>query len=447
MNKYLRRVTGFALLTRICIILLQFVSNIVIPDLETDAFITPAINISKSIFDDYVFWIFGGFLRWDAHHFMNVAVYGYVFEHTLAFFPGHPFCIRAVGTILQFFCGEYLNIISIYLISSLFLNVILFILATRSLFYLTYKTFNDKKLAFLAASLFTINPASIFFTAPYSEALFSYLTFQVMLQNNVWISSIYVFFSALVRSNGVINLGFPIYRILKQFVSHSISCRSFFIFILKLLFICLISLSSFAWYQFYGHSSFCALYNYNFDQQFVELAEKESYILRGQNITNMCETRLPYFYIQNRYWNVGFLNYFKFKKLHNFAFAFPILYFTITHGVKYFIQNAHLIPTLGMKSSPKDIVRVNFFPYGVHLIVLIVTCLFFIHIEVSTRLLCSSTPTVYWFAALLLRAKKQTTRRRINVFGFSFNVDFVLLYFLSYSVIGTILFSNFFPWT
>lgn len=445
--KYLRRVTGLALLTRFSVILLQFAANYVIPDHESDGFISPAIKIRRSTGDDYVFRIFGGLLRWDAHYFMNIAVYGYVFENTLAFFPGFPLCIRMVGAVLQPLCKDYLNIVSIYLISSVLINIILFVLAARSLYYLTHKTLNDEKLAFLAASLFTLNPASIFFTAPYSETLFSYLTFQVMLQDNIWTSSIYVALSALVRSNGVINLGFPLYRICKQFVNRSLSCGSICNFALKFVCICLISSCLFVWYQIYCYVSFCTIYAHDFDPNILRLAETKSFHLRGQNISNMCESGLPYFYVQNHYWNIGFLHYFEVKQLPNFALAFPILYLTITHGAKYFYQNARLILTLGMRSSSKDVVRVNFFPYGVHLIFLVTSCLFFIHIQVSTRLLCSSTPAVYWFAALLLKAKKKSHRLRVNVFGFSLNFHYILWYFLLYSLIGTILFSNFYPWT
>ncbi|XP_042207188.1 GPI mannosyltransferase 2-like [Homarus americanus] len=96
---------------------------------------------------------------------------------------------------------------------------------------------------------------------------------------------------------------------------------------------------------------------------------------------------------------------------------------------------------------------------------------FIIHVQVTTRLLCSSCPVVYWFAAHLITdhpkrstgtiSKENTDDRpecitnmtkRYTVFLLSefpkpFWGQVVLSYFFLYFMIGIILYSNFLPWT
>lgn len=88
--------------------------------------------------------------------------------------------------------------------------------------------------------------------------------------------------------------------------------------------------------------------------------------------------------------------------------------------------------------------------------------------QVTTRLLCSSCPVVYWFAAHLLtdsgkphggrektpnppETQANLTRRyRVALLSEcpkSFWGQVVLSYFLLYFIMGIVLYSNFLPWT
>lgn len=447
-GKLLRNVTNAALYSRLCILLLQFVFNALLPDHESDGFITPAITIPKTASDEVVDWLLGGLLRWDAQYFIHIAVYEYVYENSLAFFPGFPVCIKIIGQLLQSTCS-FLNVTSIYLISSVLVNVTCFVLSVRTLFRLTYKEFQNEQLAHMSSLLFCINPASIFFTAPYSESLFSFLSFSVMLSDNLFTSCIFVALSALVRSNGVINLGFPLYKLLKKYVNESKNCFHFLVFFNKLVIMCAGSLSTFIIYQFYCYSQFCTSFNSYIDAEVLKLASLKSYVLRGSGPNVMCNSVLPYLYVQSTYWNVGFLYYFQFKQIPNFAVAFPILYFASVQSYRYFIRHQYLLRTLGLLNSSKSKTDEKIFVYVVHLCALLFVCLFFVHIQISTRLLCSSSPALYWFCAKLMHSKVQKSFhfQLSNWFRMSDVSRVILVYCVSYCVIGTALFCNSFPWT
>ena len=113
------------------------------------------------------------------------------------------------------------------------------------------------------------------------------------------------------------------------------------------------------------------------------------------------------------------------------------------------------------------------FVYAVHASALAVFCLLFVHVQVSTRMIFSSTPLVYWLASLLTApsgrrpfpvldldkedlAAKLESRRNMDHWWRSAVTDepadsrearWIKFYFVSYAVAGTVLFSNFLPWT
>lgn len=98
-----------------------------------------------------------------------------------------------------------------------------------------------------------------------------------------------------------------------------------------------------------------------------------------------------------------------------------------------------------------------------------------IHHQVTTRLVCSSCPVAYWFAAHLLTSEptdtkagsrspsspqqpstrpesahnmeKMFTVELLSSLPSSFWGQVVISYFMLYYLLGTILFSNFLPWT
>ena len=101
------------------------------------------------------------------------------------------------------------------MLTGVLVNIVCFVCATLLLFDLSRKVLRDDYLAYKSALLFTINPASIFFSATYSESIHALLSFYVMLKLEKAFTIQMGFLLALssaVRSNGLINLGFAAYK-------------------------------------------------------------------------------------------------------------------------------------------------------------------------------------------------------------------------------------------
>ena len=199
---------------------LQVISNLLIPDHEADAFISPSDpEIEPMLGDKIVNFLFGGLIRWDAQYFTHIAQYGYTHENTLAFFPLFPMIVRAIATVLhiplKFICNYYSTVI----IAAVVFNFLLFVKSSIILFKLGKEVLRNEALAYRAAILFCINPASIFFTAPYSESLFSFLTFNALFINetrSTTLAAVPFGLASAARSNGLVNIGYILYHKLQD---------------------------------------------------------------------------------------------------------------------------------------------------------------------------------------------------------------------------------------
>lgn len=84
----------------------------------------------------------------------------------------------------------------------------------------------------------------------------------------------------------------------------------------------------------------------------------------------------------------------------------------------------------------------------------------FIFQQVLTRMVLSSSPVVYWFAAEMILQnttdKPESSEEHIYLLNVILNghfknqsrwTKFIIIYFVGYFIIGTFMFSNFLPWT
>lgn len=531
-----QKILWFAFTSRIFIICIQVVFNLFVPDHNAHVFISPPDpDISVSWLDRGVDIVLGGLKRWDAQYFLHISQYGYTYENCLAFFPLFPLTVRYLAYIFSYVIGSLFNFHSLLIISATILNIFYFVKSADALHRLSLKVLKSESLAYKASILYCINPGSIFFTAPYSESLFAWLSFQGMLRctevetlrftNIDILSSIPIGLSLVTRSNGILNLGFILYASFKNVIEktlpeifHRYRTLRYRILtpllswplvasVMALVLTLVLSVLPFLLIQVYNYIKFCIPHEHNLPQHLIE----GEWILPGQAKGEWCNSSLPvaYSYVQKHYWNVGFLKYYHWKQIPNFILATPILVIVLyncykflrqhlRHSLKLGISVARFQRTVSYDSAASKSIRSSkinstytydpdMFVYVVHGLFLALFSLFFVHVQVTTRMLASSSPLLYWFMALRIKAtpSKMAEQNHINehfrkigasgrISGDYFAIanleginnmcskwkTFVLsnnfpdvtfkltkLYFLGYFFIGTVCFCNFFPWT
>lgn len=420
-----------ALLSRLVVFTLQAIFNLAIPDHNADAFRTPR-DAADSLADRVVLWLFGGLSRWDAQYFLHIAEQGYTYEQTVAFFPLYPWLLRQSADIfVDPILGSYLSHHSELLISGVLLNASFFVVAAVALHELTRHLFS-RELAHEAVLLFCFNPASIFFTACYTESLFSAISFSGVLaleQNRPnWATLLFVL-GGLVRSNGFLSAGFLIYA---GFIITWTPVRA--IFRASLCFVPFLAFQCYAW------SLFCVPdYSNPIPEPVVNQASQSGYRLAGRNVSEWCSGPLPfsYSYVQSRYWNVGFLKYYTARQIPNFALAMPVVVVVATCCAKF----------LSRRVDPRHV------PYVLHAATLLVLCVLFTNVQVTTRLVAASSPVLYWTTFLAAEPRPRAKGLHVwadvlkNLWGHSSGCKRLIIYFVSYTVLGTAMHVNFLPWT
>lgn len=275
---------------------------------------------------------------------------------------------------------------------------------------------NNKLFAFLSCALFSLNPGNIFFSATYSESLYSMLTFTALYylySDQVYFSSMLFFLSCLTRSNGILNSGFLLYFLIRNYFKSmkisspnlislfrtiiqnciSISLVQTLKLVLNIIFVVLFMLSAFLSYQYYIYLNFCSDRNKSLkiSNDFVKYAQLNDYNLITDRF-EWCNNSMPlsYGHVQSTYWNVGFLKYWQLKQIPNFILASPLLFVSIKGLSDYFksMDSNNLFNLFGLVNSNK--VKNfktfqhnhNVHPFAIHLIALLVSSLFFMHVQV-----------------------------------------------------------------
>ncbi|NXB33292.1 PIGV mannosyltransferase, partial [Eulacestoma nigropectus] len=483
-------------------LVLQAVFNLLIPDHSADAFSPPRLG-SPGPWDALLERLLGGLGRWDAEHFLFIAERGYLFEHNCAFLPLFPLSLRALACLWP----PQLQPRSRLLLSAALLNSLLSVLAAAALYGLGRAVLRRRGEAFLAALLFSLSPAGVFMAAAYSESMFAFLAFSAMWQlekGQSWLGGLLFSLASGARANGLINAGFFLYSRGKRFALQlqvgAASVRK-----LPLMWKQVLSLASsaalmcagiflpFALFQYYAYVRFCGPgtgLDQTVPEPLLQLARDKGYRVAGMDGAKppWCSQHFPvvYSYIQDTYWNVGFLRYFELRQIPNFLLALPVTLLGSWAAWTYVSTNPRHCLTLGLersKSEEKGKPRDGFcgpaaFVYVVHATALLAFGFSCMHVQVLTRFLGSSSPILYWFPAHLLQEHEPllwsagtdnpTSGKPLGkspsscVKGTLDNLVMRLLlnwrlitplsksvlgFFLCYWLLGLILHCNFFPWT
>ncbi|KAM3264652.1 hypothetical protein T459_01671 [Capsicum annuum] len=423
---------------------------------------------------------------WDSVYFVRIAECGYEYEQTYAFLPLLPICISLLSRTAFAPFVPFIGQRAVLGLSGYVLNYFAFVLAAFYLYRLSAIILKDSELALRASILFCLNPASIFYSAIYTESMYALCSIGGMyylMRGSTNIATLWLALSGFARSNGVLNAGYICFQTMHMsykaaFVRKHAGVT--FIVLLSGALRCLFIISPFIAFQAYGYYNMC---------------------VRGTSneMRPWCKAKLPllYNYIQSRYWGVGFLKYFQVKQIPNFVLASPILFLalcTIIHYVKLWPEvfvslgfrasstteelSASSIPlgrsagskSVGFSSEDRSDARqgnslrrrkpavkeenyvvqpsedeesenpgfkpVTIVPFILHLLFMAATAFFVMHVQVSTRFL-SASPPLYWFGSYVMASPSFSKR-----WGY-----IIWTYCAAYILLGSLLFSNFYPFT
>ncbi|KAK7400727.1 hypothetical protein VNO78_12015 [Psophocarpus tetragonolobus] len=411
---------------------------------------------------------------WDSVYFLRIAQCGYEYEQTFAFLPLLPL------SIYPFSDHRPLLALSAYLV-----NNAAFVVAALYFYQLSLAVLKNPQTALRAAVLFCFNPASVFYSSIYSESLYALMCFGGMYYfvsggNNLAV--ILFALSGCARSNGVLNAGYLCFQTMHRsyhalFHKKRVTLALQIVIVGALRTACIFA--PFVAFQAYGYCNMC-----------VGRSPDE--------IRPWCKARIPllYNYIQSHYWGVGFLRYFQLKQLPNFLLASPILSLALCSVVHYAKSRPQTFFSLGfltpmeekscgvvffsndlsrseashnVEKSPVrieehsnlrrrknvskgDVANVpiesetaaiwpgymsaSALPFVLHLGFMACTAFFVMHVQVSTRFL-SASPPLYWFASYIMSYPGKYYRWGYVIWAYS----------IAYIFLGSLLFSNFYPFT
>eukprot|EP01105_Mastigella_eilhardi_P013819 TRINITY_DN3147_c0_g1_i1.p1 TRINITY_DN3147_c0_g1~~TRINITY_DN3147_c0_g1_i1.p1 ORF type:complete len:423 (-),score=97.04 TRINITY_DN3147_c0_g1_i1:1320-2588(-) len=376
-------------------------------------------------------------VKWDAVYFVELAMHGYTFEHFHAFFPLLPLATSAVAKALWWLPASCEA--SRYAIAGIIFTNACFVLSCVVLYRLSQRVLKNQQLVWLATVLYCLTPANIFMSSIYTESPFALLTLTacLLLSNRMYWGATLVFaLASCARGNGIVCCAFLLYEAVDTFFPFATLLRPLpaarwsvrdvaLHWSLTLLRCCLI-FAPYAAIQLYGASVYCSVVH----PPDVDMT--------------WCTNLLPNFYgfIQSYYWNQGFLHYYQAKQVPNFVLAAPAVLLSAC-GVASYLWNyvwQYLIPSKSeLATHHTGFYSAEVLPHIVYWAFLVTFGMMFMHVQVITRFV-SSLPALYWFAATVVLSEQRQHRWRIKTY-------LLLVYFVGYTMVGTLLFSNFYPWT
>ena len=343
--------------------LFQFIFNILLPDHDAGVFSPPQETRPNNLLNAVVRWLVSGLHHWDAKYFIHIAHHGYTYENNLAFFPLLPICIRCVANTLFYPLQIYINYDVVLCLAALTVNCVAFI-GAAVIFHRLSLTFMNVTLAYKATQLFCINPASIFFTAYYSESLFALVTFTGMLLNErgkTFCAVLMFALSGVVRSNGITNTGYIIYNFLCNitYILYSYQCnvlilkQTIFLICMKLMqtliYVTIVFIPS-VMYQVYSYVLYCkpgSFLSLSPSPDIIQYGNANNYKMAHTGKAEWCSDTMPlsYSYVQKIHWNNGLFNYYELKQIPNFLLATPIVTFSLV-SVWIFMSNVRHNPSM-----------------------------------------------------------------------------------------------------
>ncbi|KAI9217420.1 GPI mannosyltransferase 2 [Blastocladiella britannica] len=366
-------------------------------------------------------------VRWDALHFMGIAVDGdYVQEHQTAFFPVLPAFINAIAHLLP----SGIDLTARVAFAGIIFNQIVFLLALSALYQLVHATTKSHVRAYQSAILFAVQPASIFTMSINAEPLFAFLSFSGALaweEGKDVEAGVYFAWASLARSNGMLNAGFFLYGMLfrRRSVARSIVGG-------------LLVLAPIAAHQMYLTARFCP----------SNTIDDDHTMRRPWCPGRSSTVGSPYGYVQQRYWGSGVpFAYWTVAQLPNFAMAAPMLVRAVHVA---FRELKHQMPPRPIPTTAKGMFqwmhqwlsgtqRPHAFgvPYAVQMLVLVGITVVAMHVQICLR--------VFSGYAAIFSVWPDTSSSSSSVAVMSKYDRWWLRYSIVWASVGAVLFGVFLP--
>ncbi|KAH7396581.1 GPI mannosyltransferase 2 [Phaeosphaeria sp. MPI-PUGE-AT-0046c] len=359
--------------------------------------------------------------RWDALYTVKAAERGKLHEQEWAFSWAYSQVLGLVGQLGSNVGGDFS--LRPYIVAGILISNICHLLSVVVLYQLLAITTGSPQrhqIAFVGAVLHITTSASLFLSAPYTEAPFALFNLTGMLlyaqarlgapahKSSVVEdvcklgSGIFFALATLMRSNGLLSglvLLYDVARYIPRIISMQLAVHD----VRRILITCaagsIIALG-FVYPQYLAFTEFCP-------------------DTRATDAPEWCARSIPsiYSWVQSHYWNVGLFRYWTAPNLPLFMIAAPMLWLLVSSSVM--VLSSYLQPPLHGRPVPQASVTTmsEFGSAAVHYVpelalpqlVLAVAAFSSFHVQIINRL-ASGYPTWYWMVAAWIVVEQKTPR-------------------------------------
>ncbi|KAK4237236.1 glycosyltransferase [Achaetomium macrosporum] len=370
------------------------------------------------------------FTSWDAIYFVSIARRGYRFEQEWAFGAGLPVVVRGVLKGL----GHLGLVVSSAAdggavpeaLAGIFVANAAHLLSAMVLYRLGQVVCRDQALSLVASLLHIISPAGLFLSAPYTESSFALLAFSGYLlfalscrvEQRPTCRDLYIVLAGVTfglatafRSNGILN-GIPfaweVLRCLPNLPRRPIdTVRRLFALGIGGVCVAVGSLGP----QAVAYLRFCSGTS-------------------GAQLRPWCQGYVPsiYTFVQQHYWNNGFLRYWTVSNLPLFLLATPMLVVLVKSGVEQL--TARRLPVADNPAESGCLLPLIQSAAAAQ-VLLAVLALTTYHVQIITRISSGYPLWYFWLARCLSRGEKTGSH--------------IVMFMVMYASIQGVLFASFLP--
>ncbi|KAH8730862.1 GPI mannosyltransferase 2 [Phaeosphaeriaceae sp. PMI808] len=390
-------------------------------------------------------------MRWDALYFVKAAERGKIYEQEWAFSWAYSWLLGTVGRLSPTNSSEIDS--RQYIVAGAIISNVCHLLSVLVLYHLLILTSGSQRhqISFVGSVLHIMTPASLFYSAPYAEAMFSLLHLSGMLlyvqskvraqtqrpsvqEDACRLGSGILFASAtLMRSNGLLSgliLLYDLGRYLPRVISMRLTMHDMRRILVTSVAGSFIALGFFG-PQYLAYTKFC-----------FQDANSGGAL--------WCKNSIPsiYSWVQSHYWNIGLFRYWTLSNLPLFLMAAPMLWLllassvTVLHSRSKPPSHGRPVSQGGATAIPSNLLLVTHHAPELALpqMILAITALTSFHVQIVNRI-ASGYPMWYFVVATWL-VDEQTASSSVYV---QRRNQWYVRGMIMYALIQGILFANFLP--